>query len=123
MTKPVQGRPQNQQQLRTLVHETLERAEVLHVFGEVDIFTAPELEAAIAGSVRIGRLLVINLLECRYIDSTVISMLVRAHKALGDYLCVVAAENGTVRRVLTSTEVERILRVSSTLAEALYARL
>jgi anti-anti-sigma factor len=102
-----------------LVHETLDRAEVLHVFGEVDIFSAPDLESAISGSVRIGRLLVLNLLECRYIDSTVIALLMRAQKALGDRLRVVTPETGTVRRVLTLTEVDRVLRVTPTLAEAL----
>jgi anti-anti-sigma factor len=111
---PTSGRAE-----QAIVHETLERAEVLHVFGEVDIFTAPELESAIAGSVRIGRLLIVNLLECRYIDSTVIALLMRAQKALGDRLRIVTAETGTVRRVLTLTEVDRVLRVTSTIHEAL----
>ncbi|HTJ25656.1 MAG TPA: STAS domain-containing protein [Candidatus Limnocylindria bacterium] len=111
--------PSSDRTEHALVHESLDRAEVLHVFGEVDIFTAPDLESAIAASVRIGRLLVVNLLECRYIDSTVIALLMRAQKALGNRLRVVSAETGTVRRVLTLTEVDRVLRVTSTLADAL----
>jgi anti-anti-sigma factor len=102
-----------------VIHETLDRAEVLHVFGEVDIFTAPELESAIAGSVRIGRFLVVNLLECRYIDSTVIALLMRAQKALGDRLRIVTPKSGTVPRVLRLTEVDRVLRISNTLVDAL----
>lgn len=108
-----------QPRAQAVVHESLEPAEVLHVFGEIDIFSAPELEAAIARSVRIGRLLVVDFLECRYIDSTVVSILVRAHKALGERLRVIAPETGTVRRVLSLTAVDRVLRVDTDLIAAL----
>jgi anti-anti-sigma factor len=106
---------------QAVVHESLEPAEVLHVFGEIDIFSAPELESAIAGSVRIGRLLIVDFLECRYIDSTVVSILVRAHKALGAHLRIIAPPTGTVRRVLTLTAVDRILRIDTDLSGALFS--
>jgi anti-anti-sigma factor len=105
--------------VQAVVHESLEPAEVLHVFGEIDIFSAPALESAIASSVRIGRLLIVDFLECRYIDSTVVSILVRAHKALGPHLRIIAPPTGTVRRVLTLTAVDRILRVDTDLTGAL----
>lgn len=115
MSKAAQFQPRSQ----AVIHETLEPAEVLHVFGDVDIFSAPELESAIARAVRIGRILIVDLLECRYIDSTAVSVLVRAHRALGDRLRVVAPQTGTVRRVLTLTEIGRIIRVESDLVSAL----
>lgn len=91
---------------------------MLHVFGDLDIFNAPELESAIAGSVRIGKLMVVNLLECGYIDSTIISVLLRARKALGNRLCVIVAKDGSVMRVLRLTNVDKVLRIVTTMVDA-----
>lgn len=101
------------------IHESVEKAEIVHVFGEVDIATSPQLESILLTSVRIGKRIIVNLAECNYIDSTVISVLLRAQRALGEHLRLVVTKAGGVNRVLSITGVTQILRLSPSLAEAL----
>lgn len=101
------------------IHESIERAEIVHVFGEVDIATSPQLERILLTSVRIGKRIVVDLAECSYIDSTVISVLLRAQRALGDHLRIVVADGGGVHRVLSITGVTQVLRLAPSLKLAI----
>ena len=101
------------------IHESIDKAEIVHVFGEVDIATSPQLESILLTSVRIGKRIIVDLAECSYIDSTVISSLLRAQRALGDHLRIVVAEAGGVARVLSITGVTQVLRLAPSLKHAL----
>ncbi len=105
--------------LGAIVHEPSDHAEIFHILGELDLRSSPSLESQLVSAVRIGKLVVVDFLDCRYIDSTVITVLVRARKALGDRFRIVVDDAGTVMRVLKITEMARLLRIESTVAAAI----
>jgi len=58
---------------------------VTAVSGELDLETAPKLEAALDEGIGAGaRAVVIDLTNCEFIDSTGLAVLVRAWRSLGD---------------------------------------
>ena len=101
------------------MHETLEGAQIVHIFGEVDLSSARELESEVTKAAATGELVVIDLLACEYIDSTVISVLIRADKALGSRLRIAVREHSLVDRVLQLTALRDILPVFPSLSQAL----
>jgi len=103
------------------IRETLPNAEILHVFGDADIATAPELENSI-NEIDTGLPLIVDLSECGFIDTTAISVLVRAFKRLGDMFRIVVTPRSHIERVLDITRLPAIISVSSSLEEALSAR-
>jgi anti-anti-sigma factor len=92
-----------------LHEEELEGVRVIAVSGELDLSTAPRLEApmeaAIAGE---GSRLLIDLSGCEFIDSTGIALIVRAWQQLG------GSNNGDSRFALCGlgNQVRRLLEVS-----------
>ncbi len=52
-----------------VVHDIIGDAHVVHVFSEVDISTAPELEAEMSNVAEAGRVIV-ELSDCRYMDTS-----------------------------------------------------
>jgi anti-anti-sigma factor len=64
---------------------------LLHVDGEIDIYSSPELEAKIAdlGREQPGEILV-SFLHCSYIDCSGLRILLRQFKQLGNRLLIVA---------------------------------
>jgi anti-sigma B factor antagonist len=79
------------------------RGVVLALSGELDLSSAPELERALeeAGAQPVGRL-ILDLAELRFMDSTGVSVLVRAKQEAEAHGGVIAvrAPNGQVRRLL-----------------------
>ena len=102
------------------IRETLPNAEVLHVFGDADIATAPELESSI-NEIDSSLPILVNLSECRFIDTTAISVLIRAFKRLGNKFRIVVAPKSHVERVLKITHLPAIMSVSCSLEESLAA--
>ena len=51
---------------------------IVHVVGEVDLATAGEFEAAVSSGADTPGALIIDLTECGFMDSTGISVLIRA---------------------------------------------
>jgi anti-anti-sigma factor len=82
-----------------LVHESRDDAEVLHVFGELDFAANSDFESALAHSVGLGRVLVVDLTPCTYIEACALGVLTRARIALGDLLRVEVADGSIVHRV------------------------
>jgi anti-sigma B factor antagonist len=103
-----------------VVRQSFPGIEVLHVFDEVDLATASELEAEINALPHAGRV-VLDFAECRYIDSTALSVLIRAHKALGDRLQLIVRDDGIVGRLLKITGLDNVFSVVPTLNQALAA--
>lgn len=100
------------------IRETLPTAEVLHVFGDADIATASELETSI-NEIDSSLPLVIDLTECRFIDTTAISVLIRSFKRLGNKFRVVVTPKSHVERVLNITHLPAIMSVTTNIEESL----
>jgi anti-anti-sigma factor len=90
---------------------------VLVVYGELDMNDAKRFEADIVAAVGQCKTLAIDFSECRYIDSSIIGVLGRAHRAFGEYLKIVVAPKGSVNRILTLTGMDRELNVVRSLDE------
>ena len=88
----------------------------IDVKGELDVFNAGAFEEALDRASG-GKLVVVDLRQCRYIDSASISVLIRARKKTGDKIRIVA-NGGSVRRVLSLTHLEDVIPVVSSREEA-----
>ena len=98
----------------------------ISVRGELDLSTAPELEAPLEQTLESGEgSVLIDLCQCEFIDSTGIALIVRAWQRLdggGDgRSLVLCSENDQVRRVLEITGLELSIPVLQTRDEALNA--
>ena len=84
---------------------------VLHVAGEIDIATAPRLEAALGDAAASGAEEVwVDLIGVRFIDSTGISMLLRTtHELPGPRRLAVICPDGAARRALELCGVGKLL--------------
>jgi anti-sigma B factor antagonist len=91
----------------------------IRVVGELDLAVADRLQEAIAG--RPAERTLIDLADCRFIDSTGIAVLVRAHQSATeeDRLLVVHSPCDQVLRVLEITGLTGNGLVFETRAEAL----
>ncbi len=92
---------------------------VLHVGGDVDFAVRREFDAAIDQAIATGKSpLLIDLRAVRFMDSTGINGLIRAHNAMrakGDRLGLVI-DNPTIRRTLAICGLEDILAIHDDLA-------
>jgi anti-anti-sigma factor len=98
--------------------DTDPRGSIVHVFGEATFVDTSALESMIAGAVRIGRPVVVDLRECRYMDCATIGVFVRAAKGLGDQLRLVIPRRGQGYRMLELTGLTRALHLFETLDDA-----
>lgn len=94
--------------------------------GELDLSTAPELEAPLEEILDSGEgSLLIDLSQCEFIDSTGIALIVRAWQRLDSgengRALVICSQNDQVRRVLEITGLELSIPVHLTRDEALAA--
>jgi anti-anti-sigma factor len=102
---------------------------VIKVRGELDLSTAPDLEAPLDAAIAAGSgLLLLDLSECEFIDSTGIALIVRAWQRLdnrsgnGDSgQVVLCCQNEQVRRVLEVTGLGKSIAIFATRDEALTA--
>jgi anti-anti-sigma factor len=101
-------------------------AALLAVSGELDIATAPELEQAL-DQIRPEqcKLLVVDLRDLQFMDSTGLSTLVRAHQRLSEQDCELTLVKGPaqIQRLLDLTGVTERLRLASDPDELLKGRL
>ena len=95
------------------------------VSGELDISTAPELEQALEQiSLDQCKLVVVDLRDLEFMDSTGLSTLVRAHQRLSERGCELTLVKGPpqVQRLLDLTGVAERLRLGSEPGELLDGR-
>lgn len=93
---------------------------VVHVRGELDLATTPELDEAIGDAVGSGRL-VLDLTECTFVDSSAIRALLgaaRAQRQAGGTSSLVAVDPG-VLRALEIAGVEQALPIRASVSDAL----
>jgi anti-anti-sigma factor len=95
---------------------------VVHLRGEHDLSTKIELAVALAAASERPRVLV-DLSDCTFIDSTVIALLLAAHRqqVMRNHRLELILPKGanTVERILTLTRVELIITVHETRGAAL----
>lgn len=93
--------------------------QVVSADGELDLFTAGELEKALESTT--SPRVILDLTEAPFMDSTAVQVIVRLTKRMrgeGRQL-LVAAGNPTASRVLSITGLDRALSVRPSLAEAI----
>lgn len=106
-------------------HEELDEGiRAIVVRGELDMSTAPELEAEFEQAVaEPATSVVLDLTDCEFIDSTGIALIVNAwqklEKSKGDGRLVLCCGNHQVRRLLKLTGVESSISMHEERAAAL----
>ncbi len=97
---------------------------VIAVRGEVDLFTAPDLKAAIGAAVSEGRVrVVVDLSETSFLDSSGLGVLVGALQRLRDRDGALSVVNvdPSIARTFTITGLDQILAVRETREDAIAA--
>jgi anti-anti-sigma factor len=90
---------------------------VVAVTGEVDIATAPLLHAELTNQLAQSPVLVVDLREVTFFDSSGIGVLLAAHRCAADLRVV--ADRASVLRTLHFSGMDTVFRVHPTLGEAL----
>lgn len=102
----------------TLTSERQGRTCIIHVVGELDLSTAPELDEELSHPTA-GRVVVV-LTDCTFIDSSALRSLVRGQQTVrerGGELVLVAPSE-PARRVLSIAAFDRLMRIVETVGEA-----
>jgi anti-anti-sigma factor len=102
--------------------DTHPRASIVHIFGEATFADTAQLESMIVGAIRIGRPVIIDLRECRYVDCAAIGVIVRAAKNLNELLRLAVPHASQAYRMLELTRLVHVLHVYQTLDEAIAPR-
>ena len=100
------------------IRETIGRAEVVHVFGELDLLAAPELEALLETIAAGGDAIVLDLNACSYFDSSIIAVLIRTLKRVGERLTIVIPEEHPTRRILEICNLDGVLPIEPSIGGA-----
>jgi anti-anti-sigma factor len=101
----------------TILNEKL----VLEVLGDVDMATAPELEASIISVDDSVRRVIVDLTEVTFLDSSALNALVRSQRELAQrdvVFRVVSPADQAIRRVFEITQLTGPLGVVDSRAEA-----
>ena len=93
------------------VRECDPQGDILHVFGDVDLSTASELNRSIDEALAECATLKIDLTECRYFDSSGLATLARARQHLGSALTVVVRPHTGVYRTLRVVGFDKIFNL------------
>jgi anti-sigma B factor antagonist len=93
---------------------------VISVEGELDLATVEQLAEPARVAACDGHPLVLDLSECSFIDSSGLRLVLQTHKAFaaGEKAMAVVVSDGQVQKVLSLTEINRIVRVFGGLDEA-----
>jgi anti-sigma B factor antagonist len=87
--------------------------------GELDYYAAPALRADLLAAVATGDVVVVDLLEVTFIDSTALGTLVGAAKRLREgRRLALACRDDNVRRTLELTGIDRVVPVFETVEAA-----
>lgn len=111
----------------TLSHEVLESARIVSITGEFDAASAGEAEPVLmAAAADPERVLVIDLVECAFIDSTAMALIVGAARPLinGQIKIAIAAREGSeVVQILQMAGIDRTIPILPTAELALQSAL
>jgi anti-anti-sigma factor len=84
---------------------------IVHVRGDIDVLTSDAFRQAILAAERAADRIVISLLDCPYLDSTGLTVLIAAQRRLGERLAVVLSEQGNVRKIIEIASLAQFLRI------------
>lgn len=93
---------------------------VVALGGEIDLHTAPRLDEALFGAIHEGaQRVLVDLAGTTFVDSTVLGVLLRAHRRLDDTggRLVVVSNDPRILRTLEVTGLDRTLAVEPSLTE------
>ena len=97
-------------------------ASIVSLGGEIDLYTAPKLEEALAGLTASGaRRVVIDFAGAALIDSTVLDVLLNALTRLdaGGGELILVSDDRRILKILEVSGLERRLRIAPTLTDAI----
>lgn len=103
-----------------LIRETIGDVEILRALGELDLATAPELEANLRsiGSRNGVRAIVMDLTDCRYLDSTTLAVFVRVTRDFDERLSLVVPPDNRITRIFAIVELDRLLQIDASMSAA-----
>ena len=100
--------------------EQVGAAVVVRLVGEIDLYNAEEIRAALAAAAAASPArLVIDLSEVDFVDSTALGVLIEARAKVGPQRLVLAAPGLDTRRTLQVSGLDRHLAVHDTVEDAL----
>lgn len=88
-------------------HEVVGPDHILRVRGKLDIYDAPLFNEALNESQDSARIIV-DLTQCRYIDASILSTLVRTHKNFPGQIAIVLKENSLIGRLFQVTDLDKL---------------
>jgi anti-sigma B factor antagonist len=94
----------------SVLHHADDVNHVLTVIGDIDIFTTPDFITALDEALGAQRVIV-DLTECRYIDSTGISALFRWQQKSKGRIRLVIGPQEMIRRILQVTRVDKLIDI------------
>lgn len=97
---------------------------VVAVGGEIDLFTAPELKAALSAAIESGHLrIVVDLTDTTFLDSTALGVLIGAVKRLRsrDGRLTIVNVDDNIAKTFEITGLDQIFPISQTRADAIEA--
>jgi anti-sigma B factor antagonist len=110
-------------ELATIQFESLPRATVVRIRGEVDLSNAERLHDEVSSLIGEAPWMVVDLSGCDYLDSAGLGVIARIHarcRSRGVQLRIVVPRSAaTVDRVLAITGMDRVLQVDRSIDEAL----
>ena len=100
--------------------ESRENAVIVHLGGELDLYNADEVRAALVSAVDAGaERIVIDMAEVEFVDSTALGVLIEARSKVGADGLRLAAPQLETRRTLQVSGLDRHLPVHDSIDDAL----
>jgi anti-sigma B factor antagonist len=96
-----------------------DETQVVSVAGELDLYTAPEFEEALALNGSVNGRVVIDLSECTFIDSTGLGILIKAGQHIGRNALLIVVTGPEVLRAFEVSGLERQFALHPSLEAAL----
>ena len=97
---------------------------VLAIAGEIDLFTAPEMKAALLGAIDAGKTrIVVDLSRTTFLDSTALGVLIGAIKRLRsrDGALTIVNTEATIAKTFEITGLDQIFTITDTREAAIAA--
>ncbi len=96
-----------------------QEASLIEVGDDLDCFSAPALESAIALIEAADETAVVSLEHCDYCDSSGLAVLIKAKKRLGSRLVIVVPEQSKAYRIFTLTDLLKPLDIKGERPDAI----
>jgi len=101
-----------------LIKESGSTIETINVIGELDLASAHDFETTINALNESVPSVVIDMSACHYIDSTIIAVLIRAHRRFGNKLMLVIPQKNTIRRLFRIANLDTMLQIEPSIEAA-----